>query len=100
MKPNNTKKVHFIGIGGIGISALARHYLHEGFVVQGSDSNKTSNSEKLEAVGVKVFYEQTSAHIKDDIDLIIYSDGVTEKTAGWSGTAAARASGYQNNELL
>jgi UDP-N-acetylmuramate-alanine ligase len=44
-----TKHIHCIGIGGIGISALARHYLHEGWEVSGSDQNKSENTEKLGA---------------------------------------------------
>jgi UDP-N-acetylmuramate--alanine ligase len=95
MKTSNPKKVHCIGIGGIGISALARHYLHEGWQVQGSDLARTRNSEKLEAEGVTVFYEQSSANIVADIDLIVYSDGVTKETAGWDELSAARASGIK-----
>ncbi len=93
MKPANFKKVHCIGIGGIGISGLARHYLHEGWQVQGSDIAETKNTEKLVAAGVKVFFTQSPANITADLDLIVYSDGVTKETAGWQELEAARASG-------
>jgi UDP-N-acetylmuramate--alanine ligase len=95
MKISNNKKIHFIGIGGIGISALARHYQHEGWLVQGSDLAQTINSEKLEADGMTIIYEQSPANIVDGIDLIVYSDGVTKETAGWSELEAARASGIR-----
>ena len=95
METTTSKKIHLIGIGGIGISALARHYAHQGWQVQGSDLAKTTNSEKLEAHGVTVFYEQTPDNISDDIDLIVYSDGVTKETAGWSELEEARASGIR-----
>lgn len=95
MKLSVNKKIHFIGIGGIGISALARHYQHEGWVVQGSDLAKTKNSEKLEADGITVFYEQSPANIVAGIDVIVYSDGVTKETAGWSELEAARVSGIK-----
>ena len=95
MKPENHKRVHLIGIGGIGISALARHYAHEGWSVQGSDLAKTTNSEKLVAEGITVLYEQTAANIGTDLELIVYSDGVTKETAGWEELEAARASGIK-----
>jgi UDP-N-acetylmuramate--alanine ligase len=90
---NNFKHIHLIGIGGIGISALARHYKQEGFAVQGSDLARSSNTEKLEASGITVFYEQSATNITPEIDLIIYSDGVTKETAGFSELEAAKASG-------
>ena len=61
---SQNKHIHFIGIGGIGISALARHYLHEGWQVSGSDLVETENSKKLEASGVTVVYEQSAENIK------------------------------------
>jgi len=95
MNQNNSKKIHFIGIGGIGISALARHYLHQGFLVQGSDLAKTINTEKLVMEGVTVFYEQTPANITPDLDMIVYTDGVTKETAGFRELETARASGIK-----
>jgi len=90
--------VHCIGVGGIGISALARHYLHEGWQVSGSDLVETKNSQQLEAEGVAVTYEQTPENIPaGDVapDLVIYSDGVTKDTAGWGELEAARAVGIE-----
>lgn len=95
MTSSNRKKIHCIGIGGIGISGLARHYLHAGWSVQGSDLAKSTNSDKLEAEGVIVFYEQTAANIQSGLDLIVYSDGVTKETAGWGELQAAKASGIK-----
>ncbi|HMA78286.1 MAG TPA: Mur ligase domain-containing protein, partial [Candidatus Paceibacterota bacterium] len=86
-----TKHIHLIGIGGIGISALARHYLHEGWQVSGSDLVESENSKKLQADGAVVVYEQSEANITSDIDLVVYSDGVTKEAAGWAELEAARA---------
>lgn len=70
------KHVHFVGIGGIGMSGLARLFLHEGKEVSGSDSTKTENTQKLEEEGVKVTYEQVAENITDDIDLVIYTEAM------------------------
>ena len=59
----NYKKIYFLGIGGIGMSALARYYMHEGCRVAGYDRTATPLTRALEAEGAEVHYE-------DDIELI------------------------------
>lgn len=72
------KKVHFIGIGGIGTSALARHYLEKAWQVSGSDVLRTDTINSLEEKGVEIIIgEQTEENIKD-YDLVIYSPAVKE----------------------
>ena len=48
--------IHFIGIGGIGMSGLAQIMSNIGFTVQGSDLNENNNTERLVGAGVKVFF--------------------------------------------
>ena len=48
--------IHFIGIGGIGMSGLAQIMNNMGFAVQGSDLNKNKNTERLTKLGIKVYY--------------------------------------------
>ncbi len=67
MKLNEIKKVHFIGIGGIGMSGLARLLLGEGKEVSGSDKTASAITEALEIEGVKFYGVQS----KDNFD---YSD--------------------------
>ena len=57
------KSVYFLGIGGIGMSALARYFLHEGCRVGGYDRTRTHLTDQLEAEGAPVHYE-------DDVRLI------------------------------
>ena len=59
----NYTKIYFLGIGGIGMSALARYYMHEGYRVAGYDRTATPLTRALEAEGAEVHYE-------DDINLI------------------------------
>ena len=48
-------KIHFIGIGGIGVSALAKYYLKKGHKISGSDLSSSEITEDLKKRGVKIF---------------------------------------------
>ena len=52
----STEVVHFIGIGGIGMSGLAQIMNNMGFTIQGSDLNKNKNTDRLIKEGIKVFF--------------------------------------------
>ena len=68
--------IHFLGIGGISMSGLARLLLTRGFTISGSDRSKSDLTENLEKLGAKVYYSQTGANLTDDIDLIVYTAAV------------------------
>ena len=57
--------IHFIGIGGIGMSGLAQIMKNMGFRIQGSDQNKNKNTIKCSKLGIKVFIGHSSTNIKD-----------------------------------
>ncbi|MBO5882316.1 MAG: UDP-N-acetylmuramate--L-alanine ligase, partial [Alistipes sp.] len=60
---SNYKKIYFLGIGGIGMSALARYYMHEGCRVAGYDRTETPLTRALSSEGAEIHYE-------DDVNLI------------------------------
>jgi len=68
-------RVHFIGIGGIGLSALARFLQYRGYKVSGSDIKSTPITQELKKEGIKVNIPQSSDAI-DNQDLVIYSAAV------------------------
>lgn len=72
------KRVHFIGIGGIGMSALARLFVHEKKEVSGSDREVTNITCGLEALGIKFADKQVPENITEDIDLVIYTEAMAE----------------------
>ncbi|MCD5384637.1 MAG: UDP-N-acetylmuramate--L-alanine ligase [Candidatus Pacebacteria bacterium] len=76
MKIKNIKKVHFVGIGGIGMSALARMFINRGINVSGSDSSESELTNTLESEGVDIVYSQVAENINDDIDLVVYTDAM------------------------
>lgn len=65
--------IHFVGIGGIGISAIARMMLLEGKVVTGSDTTSSLVTEELEKLGVRVAIGHRAENISTETDLIIYT---------------------------
>ena len=67
------KKVHCIGIGGIGISALARYYLDNGAIVSGSDSTDSDLIQSLRDQGIIINIGNDAKNIPVDADLIVYT---------------------------
>ncbi|MDR0454536.1 MAG: UDP-N-acetylmuramate--L-alanine ligase [Deferribacteraceae bacterium] len=70
------KKLHFVGIGGIGMSGIAEILHNMDFEVTGSDVAVNSNIERLRGMGIKV-YEGHSAENVTDADVLIYSSAVS-----------------------
>jgi len=73
MDLTKAKKAYFLGLGGIGVSAIARMFLLEGKEVFGSDTADTEITQELEKAGAKIFIGQSADNIPADTDLIIYS---------------------------
>ncbi len=67
--------VHFIGIGGIGMSGIAEIMLRIGYVVQGSDAKASANTERLEKLGAKIFIGHDAAHV-EGASAVVYSTAV------------------------
>lgn len=67
------KKVFFVGIGGIGISAIARMMFLDGKEVTGSDMSGSNVTEELENLGIKITIGQSFELIPTDVDLIVYT---------------------------
>ena len=72
----NSKRVHLIGIGGIGMSGLAKILKNFGKDVSGSDKNYSPIIEKLRRAGIKVYIGQKESHINSKIDIVIYSQAI------------------------
>ncbi|MDD5606257.1 MAG: Mur ligase domain-containing protein [Candidatus Pacebacteria bacterium] len=72
-------KIHFIGIGGIGISALAGYYLKKGAMVSGSDLSFSETTNYLKKQGAKIINGHKIQNIKKDLDLVIYSPAVKKE---------------------
>ncbi len=85
--------IHFIGIGGIGMSALARLCLTEGKKVSGSDRSPSDITRALELEGAKVFGSHAKENIGDETQVVVYTEAVNEKTEGYEELLRAREKG-------
>lgn len=70
-------RVHFIGIGGVSMSALAFYLKKCGHFVQGSDLTKSELTKKLENYGIKVFYSHKKENIKN-ADLVVFNYAIKQ----------------------
>ena len=69
--------IHFIGIGGISMSGLARVLLMEGFKISGSDLTSSSITEELRKSGVMIVYEHAASNINSEIDCVVYTAAIS-----------------------
>ena len=74
--PQNLGVIHFIGIGGIGMSGIAEILIQSGYLVQGSDINISDNTNRLKKIGVKIFIGQKSSNI-NNAKIIVVSTAIT-----------------------
>jgi UDP-N-acetylmuramate--alanine ligase len=72
---DKNKRVHFIGIGGISMSALAEILLENNFYVSGSDANSSLITQKLTEKGAKIYLGHNSKNI-ENVDLIVYTAAI------------------------
>lgn len=73
----HVKNIHFIGIGGIGMSGIAEVLCNLEFQVSGSDLKKSKNTDRLEKLGAKV-YEGHAAENVGDAQVVVYSSAVKD----------------------
>lgn len=78
MKVSDLKQVYFIGIGGIGMSALARYLNSQGVKVSGYDLVKTSLTETLSLEGMTIHYEESIDMIPQGLDLVVYTPAIPD----------------------
>jgi len=75
MMMNTIKRVHFVGIGGIGMSGLAEILLSEGFEISGSDVSLSEITDSLSKKGITIYEGHSKENLKD-ADVLVYSSAV------------------------
>ena len=75
--PINIGAIHFVGIGGIGMSGIAEVLLNLNYKVQGSDIKKSPITERLEKLGINIFYEHHASNLKKAA-VVVISTAVSE----------------------
>lgn len=75
---NNIRKIHFIGIGGVSMSAIADILLSKGYKVSGSDSKENCILDKLKSLGAEIHIGHRASNVADDTELVVYTAAISE----------------------
>lgn len=82
MAEHRINKVHFIGIGGVGMSGIARVAKEKGMEVSGSDLRESRYTQQLREAGVKIFIGQSASNLEGlDPDVVVVSTAILENNA-------------------
>ncbi|MBL0310820.1 MAG: UDP-N-acetylmuramate--L-alanine ligase [Bacteroidetes bacterium] len=85
MKPlKEIKKIYFLGIGGIGMSALARYFKTMGAEVSGYDKTQTALTDELVKEGIAIIFHDEVAQMPKDVDLVVYTPAIPKDHKGFN----------------
>jgi len=73
---SSIKKIHFVGIGGIGMSGIAEILVDQGFAVSGSDRASSEVTDRLVSLGITVYEGHRAENVTPDVDTVVYSSAV------------------------
>jgi len=73
-----TEKIHFVGIGGSGMSGIAEVLLAIGFDVTGSDISDSETVRRLKKLGAKVFLGHRMDNVENDVDVVVFSSAIND----------------------
>ena len=91
--------VHFVGIGGIGMSGIAEIMLKTGYSVQGSDAKSSTNTERLQQLGIKVFIGQDAGNL-EGASAVVYSTAIKVDNPELVAARARRLPLVHRGEML
>ncbi len=80
MRLDNLNRIYFLGIGGIGMSALARYFNFQGKTVSGYDKTQTQLTEALEKEGIQITYSDSVRTLDTQADLVVYTPAIPQNS--------------------
>lgn len=82
---DNISKVYFLGVGGIGMSALARYFNEQGKEVKGYDKTPSPLTDQLIKEGIQISFEDDLTSLMEDADLVVYTPAIPQshKQLNW-----------------
>ena len=72
---HKVKRIHFVGVGGTGMSGIAEVLANQGFEVSGSDLGRNAATQRLTAMGVRVMHEHVAQNTQD-ADVVVVSTAI------------------------
>ncbi|MCA6236314.1 MAG: UDP-N-acetylmuramate--L-alanine ligase [Phenylobacterium sp.] len=97
--PFDLGPVHFVGIGGIGMSGIAEIMLRVGYTVQGSDARASANTERLEKLGARIFIGQDPRNV-EGASAVVYSTAIRPENPELVEARARRLPLVRRAEML
>jgi UDP-N-acetylmuramate--alanine ligase len=97
--PFELGSVHFIGIGGIGMSGIAEIMLRQGYTVQGSDARQSANTDRLAALGARIFIGHGAENVAG-ASAIVYSSAIRPDNPEMAAGRASRTPLVRRAEML
>ena len=91
--------IHFIGIGGIGMSGLAQIMNNMGFTIQGSDLNRNKNTERLIKSGMKVYFGHHQKNLKK-ATMIVISSAIKKNNKELKAAKLKKLPVFKRGEML
>ena len=93
------RKVHFIGIGGIGMSGIAEILHSQGYIVIGSDIAESENTRRLQSLGITVHYGHAAKNL-DHADVVVVSSAIDEQNPEIQAARLSKTPIIQRAEML
>ncbi len=97
--PTDVGSIHFVGIGGIGMSGIAEVLLTHGYTVQGSDLRPSKITERLERLGAKVFIGQVEENL-EGAEVVVISSAIKPGNPELDGARARGLPVVRRAEML
>jgi len=94
------ENIFFLGIGGIGMSALARYFLAQGHIISGYDKTKTPLTLEMEDKGINIYYEDKIQNIIHTPDYVIYTPAIPKDNLIFNHLKALEIPFYKRAEIL
>ncbi len=100
MQTTDIKHIFFLGIGGAGMSSLARFFHRRGTLVSGYDKRRTPLTQQLENEGMNVFYADDPERLPEAVDKVVYTPAVPAELALWSAIKERQIPFVKRAEML
>ena len=94
------RNIYFLGIGGIGMSALAQYFLQRGDIVSGYDLTPSAVTEMLQRKGAEIHFEGDVKQIPDDLDFVVYTPAVKPDFVEYQYFVEKNVPMYKRSQVL
>lgn len=97
---DSNSRIYFLGIGGIGMSALARYFNKRGHSISGYDRFRSDLCKALESEGLNIHYEDRPNLIPEDVDVVIYTPAISKELMEYKWLREQGIRMYKRSEVL